>query len=101
MAKMRKRCTKCPRRVDCLINFETCLIESEKIAKLQKLIDYLPHNNTRKRLLIKRIAARFEDEFNGSRAQRRGEAKLFILKHASKLRGYYLTSNRNALQAHR
>jgi len=83
-----RRCHKCSFRVDCLID-ELCFIDRRRLDRLNAILRGIANDwrsqiyYTRPRVLHPReIIAhyKFELQFQGSRAQRRADARQFIYK---------------------
>ena len=102
MAKIKKRCIRCEHKLECL-GTNVCVWDRERIAKLQKILNGLAHDYWPRKRGLHQVSLRwlvsfgkFHLEFRGSRNQRRGDAILFMKKHARFIHGWFLNQKRTS-----
>ncbi len=102
MAKIKKRCIRCEHKLECL-GTNVCVWDKTRITKLQKILDGLSDIYRFEKRGLQQVSLRrlvsfsnFHLEFRGSRNQRRGDAIIFIKKHARFIRGWFLNRKRTS-----
>ena len=103
LSKVKKRCIPCDHKLECL-GTNVCIWDKKRIRQLQRILDRLGNDRWAKNVRgLRQVSLRelvayhkFDREFRGSRAVRRGEAVLFMKKYCKQIQRWRLNQKRTA-----